>query len=287
MNKRKKDLSNEAKPGVKRQFAKYRANAAFNVISEPAGDAVESDSQRKHRGLTFVIQKHAATRLHYDFRLEWNGVLKSWAVAKGPSYNPKDKRLAIQVEDHPLEYGGFEGTIPKGQYGGGTVMLWDRGTWEPIGDTAEGLRTGNLKFVLHGEKLHGRWVLVRMTGKFANQSKPSWLLIKERDGDELEENDAAITDKEPNSVLSGRDMDGIAKAKGAVWNSKAANHSSTEADSAVEPRKSTQVNLSSSLAAQLAHLPKESLPSFVPPQLASLAESSSSGNDWMHELKLD
>ncbi len=138
-----------------------------------------------------MIQKHAATRLHYDFRLGWNGVLKSWAVTKGPSYVTSDKRLAVQVEDHPMEYGGFEGTIPKGQYGGGTVMLWDEGTWEPLGDADEGLRRGNLKFTLHGQKLHGKWVLVRMGGRAATESKPNWLLIKEHDEFERTADDPA------------------------------------------------------------------------------------------------
>src|SRR5580692_11782064 len=138
---------------VDRQLARYRKMRDFEVTAEPRGKA----PSKARQGLPFVIQKHAATRLHYDFRLGWNGVLKSWAVAKGPSYVVADKRLAVQVEDHPMEYGGFEGIIPKGQYGGGTVMLWDQGWWEPVGDAAAGLRKGNLKFVLHGEKLRGQW----------------------------------------------------------------------------------------------------------------------------------
>ncbi|WP_058186272.1 DNA ligase D [Terracidiphilus gabretensis] len=284
---RKKDLSDSAKPAVKRQLAKYRAKRDFQLTSEPTGNPEKKESDRKRKGLAFVIQKHTATRLHYDFRLEWKGVLKSWAVAKGPSYNPKDKRLAIQVEDHPLEYGGFEGIIPKGQYGGGTVMVWDRGTWEPLGDAAAGFRYGNLKFVLHGEKLRGHWVLVRMAGKFANQPKPSWLLIKERDGDELEQSDVSITDAAPNSVLSGREMDAIAKAKDAVWNSKAADHSHLETKPVAKQGKPSSAKLFSGMKAQIAHLPKESLPPFVPPQLASMATSSSGGEEWAHELKLD
>lgn len=205
---------------MKRELAKYRDKRDFKRTPEPAGDGRKSKPRAKRSSLAFVIQKHAASRLHYDFRLEWDGVLKSWAVAKGPSYNPKDKRLAIQVEDHPLEYGGFEGIIPKGQYGGGTVMLWDRGTWEPIGDAEAGFRNGNLKFVLHGEKMHGKWVLVRMAGKFSSQSKPSWLLIKERDGEEAEEGDTPITEKAPDSVLSGHAMDAIANAKDVAVHSR-------------------------------------------------------------------
>src|ERR1700690_4133100 len=133
------------------QLARDGAMPDFAPTAEPSGSS-SGKKKSGDTGLPFVIQKHAATRLHYDFRLGWNGVLKSWAVAKGPSYVVADKRLAVQVEDHPMEYGGFEGTIPKGQYGGGTVMLWDTGTWEPVGDADEGFRTGRLKFILHGHK---------------------------------------------------------------------------------------------------------------------------------------
>ena len=163
---------------VDEQLERYRSMRDFSKTAEPSGEA---KSTATTESLPFVIQKHAATRLHYDFRLGLHGVLKSWAVTKGPSYVPGDKRLAVQVEDHPMEYGGFEGTIPKGQYGGGTVMLWDEGTWEPVGDPDQALAKGNLKFILHGKKLHGKWVLVRMGGKAANESKPNWLLIKEHD----------------------------------------------------------------------------------------------------------
>ena len=163
---------------VDEQLDRYRSMRDFSKTAEPSGDA---ESAATTEALPFVIQKHAATRLHYDFRLGLHGVLKSWAVTKGPSYVPGDKRLAVQVEDHPMEYGGFEGTIPKGQYGGGTVMLWDEGTWEPVGDPDQRLAKGNLKFILHGKKLHGKWVLVRMGGKAANEAKPNWLLIKEHD----------------------------------------------------------------------------------------------------------
>src|ERR1700756_6079956 len=137
------------------QLAKYRSMRDFSTTAEPSG--ASKPATQTAEALPFVVQKHAATRLHYDFRLGWRGVLKSWAVAKGPSYATKDKRLAVQVEDHPMEYGGFEGTIPKGQYGGGTVMLWDYGTWEPVGDADGGFRTGRLKFILHGQKLKGHW----------------------------------------------------------------------------------------------------------------------------------
>ena len=136
----------------------YRAKRDFSQTDEPSGKEAVAPSKE----LRFVIQRHDATRLHYDFRLELDGVFLSWAVTKGPSLDPKVKRLAVQTEDHPLDYGDFEGTIPEGQYGGGTVQLWDRGYWRPIGDPQEGLKRGDLKFVLEGERLHGSWVLVRM-----------------------------------------------------------------------------------------------------------------------------
>src|SRR5215467_6955116 len=190
---------------VDEQLARYRAMRDFSMTAEPSGGA----QKRKEGELPFVIQKHAATRLHYDFRLGWQGVLKSWAVAKGPSYYSGDKRLAVQVEDHPIEYGGFEGTIPKGQYGGGTVMVWDQGTWEPQGDADEGFKTGRLKFVLHGQKLKGKWTLVRMGGKAAREAKPNWLLIKEHDEYERTADEEPITESEPDSVVTGRDIQAI------------------------------------------------------------------------------
>ncbi len=193
---------------VDEQLARYREMRDFSKTAEPSGQAKVAASA-KTGDLPFVIQKHAATRLHYDFRLGLHGVLKSWAVTKGPSYVPGDKRLAVQVEDHPMEYGGFEGTIPKGQYGGGTVMLWDEGTWEPLGNPDESLAKGNLKFILHGQKLQGKWVLVRMGGKAASEAKPNWLLIKEHDEYEQGAGDEPITEKEPNSVLTQRDMEAI------------------------------------------------------------------------------
>ena len=166
--------------------------------------------------LRFIVQKHAATRLHYDLRLEHDGVFKSWAVTKGPSCDPRDKRLAVEVEDHPLEYGDFEGTIPKGEYGGGTVMLWDRGFWMPDKETADvgaGLRKGELKFTVAGDKLKGGWVLVRMKSREGDRSKRNnWLLIKHRDEFACEDADALLA--EDRSVASGRTMDEIAAGKG-------------------------------------------------------------------------
>src|SRR5262249_55271914 len=146
-------------------LGEYRRRRDFAVTPEPRGGR-----GRRGTGLSFVVQKHAARRLHYDFRLELDGVLKSWAVPKGPRLDPADKRLAMQTEDHPIEYGGFEGVIPQGEYGGGTVLLWDHGTWEPVEDAREGMRTGKLKFRLHGEKLHGGWTLVRIRGRAAREA---------------------------------------------------------------------------------------------------------------------
>src|SRR5580704_17779949 len=181
---------------VDQQLARYRSMRDFGVTAEPSGKSRSKSAAAIPAGQQpFVIQKHSATRLHYDFRLGWNGVLKSWAVTRGPSYFPGDKRLAVQVEDHPMDYGGFEGIIPKGQYGGGTVMLWDRGSWEPHVNVDEGLQKGSLKFALHGEKMKGNWALVRMGGRAANESKPNWLLIKEHDAEERGPGDAAITEE--------------------------------------------------------------------------------------------
>ncbi len=162
-----------------------------------------------------MIQKHDATRLHYDLRLELDGVFKSWAVTRGPSLSPRDKRLAVEVEDHPLEYGDFEGTVPMGEYGGGTVQLWDRGYWSPEGMSAEeGLASGDLKFTLQGERLHGSWVLVRMKRDRAGGKRVNWLLIKHRDSFAREQDDDS-TLSDDRSVASGRSMADIAAGKGA------------------------------------------------------------------------
>ncbi len=263
---------------VDEQLERYRSMRDFSKTAEPSGQA---EPGAKSESLPFVIQKHAATRLHYDFRLGLHGVLKSWAVTKGPSYVPGDKRLAVQVEDHPMEYGGFEGTIPKGQYGGGTVMLWDEGTWEPVGDPDQGLAKGNLKFILHGKKLHGKWVLVRMGGKAANEAKPNWLLIKEHDEHEQGADAEPITEKEPNSVLTQRDIEAIAQDEDHVWQSNRPETSSGNKSSAAKPAHSAPFSPPD--------LPgrKEAMPAFIPPQLASEAPEPPVGTHWVHELKLD
>jgi bifunctional non-homologous end joining protein LigD len=196
-------------------LAEYKAKRDFGKTPEPGPKRV------RKTGDSFVIQKHAARRTHFDFRLEHDGVLKSWAVTKGPSLDPSQKRLAVRTEDHPLEYGGFEGVIPKGEYGGGPVMIWDEGTWEPIGDPDEGLAKGDLKFRLHGKRLKGDFVLVRMKKDRKGGKRENWLLIKKRDtyaGDGAEP-----TEDYDTSVKTGRTMDEIAtSADSAVWSSQAA-----------------------------------------------------------------
>jgi len=181
-------------------LTEYRAKRDFKRTPEPP------PKRKKAAGNSFVIQKHAARRTHYDFRLEHDGVLKSWAVTKGPSLDPRQKRLAVMTEDHPLEYGGFEGVIPKGEYGAGPVMIWDKGTWEPIGDPDEGLAKGSLKFRLHGDRLEGDYVLARMKPR-KGQRGEDWLLIKRRDDYAQEGNEP--TETYDTSVVSGRSMDQI------------------------------------------------------------------------------
>src|ERR1700722_13833247 len=196
---------------AKRLLAKYRQKRNFAKTAEPSGEQAVSPSNR----LRFVIQKHAASRLHYDLRLELDGVFKSWAVTKGPSIDPADKRLAVGVEDHPLDYGDFEGTIPQGQYGGGTVQLWDRGFWSPTGSKSaeEGLKSGDLKFTLAGKRLQGDWVLVRMKGNRFAGKRTNWLLIKHRDPSARPGETQALLDLD-RSVASGRSMAQIAAGKG-------------------------------------------------------------------------
>ena len=194
----------------KKALALYQAKRDFKKTPEPRGQAAVARSQHPR----FIVQKHAASRLHYDLRLEVDGVFKSWAVTKGPSPDPSDKRLAVEVEDHPLDYGDFEGTIPKGEYGGGTVMLWDRGFWTPDGnaDPARALRAGELKFSMAGKKLKGGWVLVRMQRRGERAKANTWLLIKHRD-QFVREGDASLLAHD-RSVASGRSMQQIAEGKG-------------------------------------------------------------------------
>jgi bifunctional non-homologous end joining protein LigD len=286
-----------AADAVAEQLERYRSMRDFKVTSEPSGGGKAKSFNKEP--LPFVIQKHAASHLHYDFRLGWNGVLKSWAVAKGPSYLTRDKRLAVQVEDHPIDYGGFEGIIPKGQYGGGTVMVWDQGTWEPQPghtDVDAGLRTGSLKFIMHGKKMKGKWALIRMGGKAANERKPNWLLIKEHDEFERGENDPSVTDEESKSVVTGRSLEQIAKSEDHVWNSKdtATGKAWYRKDSLV-PDEIATTNKSASrkkieavdFGSSLKKAPKEKLPDFIAPELALQSETPPAGEGWLHELKLD
>src|SRR5947209_3944455 len=286
-----------AADAVAEQLERYRSMRDFRITREPSGGGKLKSLDEQ--GLPFVIQKHAASHLHYDFRLGWNGVLKSWAVAKGPSYVTRDKRLAVQVEDHPMEYGGFEGIIPKGQYGGGTVMVWDQGTWEPQPghtDVDEGLRTGSLKFIMHGEKMKGKWALIRMGGKAANERKPNWLLIKEHDEFERGENDPSVTEEEPNSVVTGRSLDEIAKSEDHVWNSKesATGNAWYRNDSpAVKNGASAKSSAAGAKArvagfgSALRKAPKEKLPDFIAPELALQSETPPPVDEWLRELKTD
>ncbi len=244
----------------------YRKKRDFAKTAEPSGAVRRRTTKREAAPLRFVVQKHDATRLHYDFRLELDGVLKSWAVTKGPSSNPADKRLAVHVEDHPLDYADFEGTIPEGEYGGGTVMLWDEGTWEPIGDPHEGLEGGDLKFRLNGKRMKGEWVLVHMRGrdqKTRNGPRENWLLIKHRD--EYARETDGLTEKFTTSVETGRDLEGI--AKGLKSRRKAAR---------AEP--ATKVWAGGKAVA---------LPEFRPPQLATLEDEVPQGDGWLFEVKYD
>jgi bifunctional non-homologous end joining protein LigD len=293
----------------------YRKKRKFGVTPEPRGGRALGRA-----GNRYVIQKHAARRLHYDLRLELDGVMKSWAVTRGPSLDPADKRLAVHVEDHPVEYNDFEGTIPEGEYGGGTVMIWDRGSWHPEGDAHKAYVKGHLVFELDGEKLHGRWHLVRMRGR-PNERHDNWLLIKAKDGEARSARDEDILEEEPNSAATGRTMEEIAGGKGKkrVWHSN--RRAGEESDPsprtqqafkeelralraksrgvAKAPRKAPARSRQKSHAAEKTKSPSSSgksdtkagthtaLPDFVPPSLATLSNSPPSGAAWLHEIKFD
>lgn len=252
----------------------YRRKRDFAATPEPAG----GDGAAIGAGRGFVVQKHAARRLHYDFRLELDGTLKSWAVPKGPSLDPGEKRLAVEVEDHPLDYADFEGAIPRGQYGGGSVIVWDRGRWEPEGDPRQGLERGKLELRLHGEKLAGRWLLVRTrsrsdsgrrdSGRRDGGGKPSWLLRKLADEHARPGSGDEVVVRRPESVLSGRTVEEVAEVPGRVWQSDR------------RPR----------LAEAAAALPGAAegpLPDAVELQLATPVDRPPEGAGWLHEIKLD
>jgi bifunctional non-homologous end joining protein LigD len=267
----------------------YRAKRDFDITAEPSGKSAVPAAQQ----LRFVVQRHDATRLHYDFRLELDGVFKSWAITKGPALDPKVKRLAVETEDHPLDYGDFEGTIPKGQYGGGTVQLWDRGYWIPEGDPHEGIKRGDLKFTLVGDRLQGSWVLVRMkwdreSGRKGGGSgkRTNWLLIKHRDEHAHEGDEDALLQENETSVASGRTLDQIAigsgkaptpfmiakkRTAGAVWqsNKKGGGSHATAPESKARPKK------------------VRAMPDFVEPQLTKLVDRAPTEPGWVHEVKFD
>jgi bifunctional non-homologous end joining protein LigD len=295
----------------------YRKKRKFNVTAEPRGRKGAAGGNR------YVIQKHAARRLHYDLRLELDGVMKSWAVTRGPSLDPGEKRLAVHVEDHPIDYNSFEGTIPEGEYGGGTVMIWDRGRWIPDGDPHKGYAKGHLDFVIDGKKLHGRWHLVRMRGRDRDRHE-NWLLIKGRDDESRSTREGDILEEQPLSVASGRSMDEIAAGKGRkrVWHSnRKADRASRnarpqsqrefraelQAQSVARRKTSRQQNASRkrtkkpkatakanmrvatrrSAAPALSRERRARLPDFVPPSLATLHSVPPDGPDWIHEIKFD
>ena len=283
----------------------YRTKRDFTKTEEPSGEERVAPSSR----LRFVVQKHAARQLHYDFRLEWDGVFKSWAVARGPSLNPADKRLAVEVEDHPLDYGDFEGTIPKGEYGGGTVMLWDRGFWIPEGakSTQDALQAGDLKFTLEGDKLKGSWVLVRMRGDKFGGKRTNWLLIKHRDAESTDASGETLL-SEDRSVASGRTMQQIADGKGgrpkpfmlagsapgkadAVWNSNRAEVDGEEIAASAQ-RAKTAVAKDPNVAKVAKLKPVKpvmvkAVPKFIEPQLAKLVARPPDRAGWGHEVKFD
>jgi bifunctional non-homologous end joining protein LigD len=252
----------------------YRRKRDFAATPEPAGEAA---AVPEAGALTFVVHKHAARALHYDLRLEIGGVYASWAVPKGPSLDTKDRHLAVHVEDHPLEYGSFEGTIPAGEYGGGTVMIWDRGSFSPIGDPAEGVAKGQLKFVLDGSKLKGAWVLVRMRPR-PGERQEAWLLIKERDDFARPRAEYDVLSAEPDSAATGRTMEQIAEAGG---------DAGTRERSLRAPAETEGLDRSASRGARGIPASPARLPIDAPFQLATLVDEAPSGDEWIHEVKYD
>jgi bifunctional non-homologous end joining protein LigD len=285
--------ANSTKKRSPASLSRYREKRDFTQTAEPSGRLSVAPSSR----LRFVIQKHAASRLHYDLRLELDGVFKSWAVTKGPSLDPTDKRLAVEVEDHPLDYGDFEGTIPKGHYGGGTVQLWDRGYWQPVGDATpeEALKSGDLKFTLEGKRLTGIWVLVRLKHDRFGNKRTNWLLIKHRDAFAKPGEGQALLDLD-RSVASGRSMSQISAGEGkppapfmlahqtldahAVWRSNRDDKTPSvlQASAHAKPQKAAKTPKG---------FPLKSLPTFIAPELCKLVERPPAVSGWAHEVKFD
>jgi bifunctional non-homologous end joining protein LigD len=282
------------------KLSPYQAKRDFSKTAEPSGENAVAPSEVRR----FVIQKHAATRLHYDFRLELDGVLKSWAVTKGPSIDPHDKRLAVEVEDHPLDYGDFEGTIPKGQYGGGSVQLWDRGYWMPEeSDPAAAIKKGELKFAVEGERLHGEWVLVRIKNRQPGDKKNNWLLLKHRDEFARDDDGGALL-AEDRSVASGRTMAEIAAGKGrgpkpfilaakhhalpdAIWNSNKGSAAELRASGAASEKPAPKAARSKAVSSKRKPRGSDPMPEFIAPELCKLIDRPPSGAGWVHEVKFD
>lgn len=251
----------------------YNRKRDFTKTPEPPGEA------KAPGGFSYCIQKHAASRLHYDFRLELDGVLLSWAVPKGPSFDPREKRLAMHVEDHPVEYGGFEGVIPSGEYGAGTVVLWDRGTWEPVIEPGPALKKGELKFLLHGEKLQGKWALVRIKG----DDPKAWLLVKDKDEHARSLVDYDVIAERPESVASGRGLAEVAAERDRLWHSKPVRPGVEVGPGGPAPGEG-------GARLRLAELPgaaRGTMPRTQPLALATVAEAPPDGDGWLHEIKHD
>ncbi len=294
-------MSTSRSKSSRSKLATYRAKRDFSKTEEPSGKKSVAVSAQ----LRFVIQKHAATRLHYDLRLELDGVFKSWAVTRGPSLDPKDKRLAVEVEDHPLDYGDFEGIIPKGEYGGGTVQLWDRGYWAPEGSESPraALAAGELKFVLAGERLNGGWVLVRMKHDRTGGKRSNWLLIKHRDDYAADQAAVEAMYAEDRSVASGRPMANIAAGKGAapkafmleglgtaadaVWHSKPAPGKNDSKANTVSAKTVERSPRKVAVKRQSRRRTTSKLPAFIEPQFCESVSRPPNGEGWVHEIKLD
>lgn len=271
-------------------LVEYRRKRHFDKTAEPSGKPAKSKSAQK---LSYVIQQHAATRLHYDFRLELDGVLKSWAIPKGPSFDPTEKRLAVEVEDHPLEYAKFEGSIPEGEYGAGEVIVWDRGTWTPLSDPHDGLRRGNLKFSLDGEKLQGEWVLVRIRAR-ERSDKPNWLLIKHRDEFAQPLTKYDVLADMPQSVKTGRTLQELTEKRSArqIAPRKQAERVIAKRGAAAEKAKSNgkprgRKKRSAKKTSAPKGATKAPLPESIDVELATLDERVPTGAQWLHEIKFD